>query len=222
MRTWTLALLIACGGGDKDSGSTDTASRSEGSTPYCGETISPLGWDDTAPDGTVPSEAITAFEGEHATEFAYRSTGVAGLTLSIVRAGEPEWVDQEPVYPGTGSTIAIGVVCWDQVRMPITVSFTTDDGGFAETWEQTVSVPGSPYASTTGGDVLRHTVDPAALMGSWTLDEGVDPSEYDYLELTIAGSITAGRVDVNGQQTSGDAVSFGIVQQVGTWGGIDE
>lgn len=215
---FTLALiLVACTGGAKDDDTTDTGGTTATGSgwPYCAETLTPLGWEEAAPDGTVPGEALAPFEGEHVVVLAYEDGGETALTIRVTRAGEPEWVDQEAVYPGTGP--AIGVVCWDHVRMPVAARFTTEDGAFAESWEQTHSAPGAPYSTDDSGLALSYTVDPAMVAGSWTL-EGVDPSGYDFLELAIAGSTGSGTVVVNGQRTTGDAVSFGIVQEVGTWG----
>ncbi len=221
-----LALCAACGGSDdkaegRDSGTATFVSE----WPSCEEVLTPLGWDEAAPDGSVPSEVFAAVEGTTTSNFDFADGTTAPLTITVARSGDPQWVDAEAVYPASG--VEIGIVCPDHVRIPASVLFRTGDGRLDESWTQDHAAGSDAY--TTGlsreGMSLVFTADLEDLGGAWTL-EGVDTSAYDYVELHLGGTVhegvTSGEVSVMGQQTSGDAVSFGPVADVGTWGGAGE
>jgi hypothetical protein len=224
MRHLILCTLIACGSstkGDTVDSAGGSGIPSEGSWPYCEETLTPLGWDEAAPDGTVPAEALAAIEGETAATLTWDGGGSTPLTLTVTADGEPAWVEQEAIYPATGTAPAIGVVCWDQLRIPVSVTLTTEDGQLDETWSQDHSPTPEPYTATgEPGLALWATLDPDALTGSYTLT-GIDPADYDFLQLSITGSllegVSHGGATIEGQQTSGEAVSFGHVANVASW-----
>lgn len=214
-------LVMACGGGDDPSGDDSGSQSLQTGTPYCEDTSTPLGWDEAAPDGTVPSEAIAEVEGSYSGVFTHDNGTTANLTLTVSRSGEPTWIDSEAYYYPDGGP-DLGVICDDGVAMPVSIVFSLSDGVFNENWNQDyfLSISGYYYYYSGSGLGLRTSIDPALLGGSYTVTE-VNPADYDYVEVSFSGSaadgLSTGSVALQGQQTSGSAVSFGHLADLGEW-----
>ena len=147
------------------------------------------------------------------------------ITLSVDLAGDPIFHDREPA-PDTGATdtgFASGAPdyqCPDYLELPVSISFSTDDGAFDET------VTGSIMAMDLSSLWATAELDWTALSGSYTFTE-IDPTEWDSVSLSIsagwAGGDSSGQVDMSASRTvsggsgSGTGMGEGMVGPVLRW-----
>ncbi len=226
MNTKTLSVLLvmaACGVDDDKGAPLGDSGGADGLTgPFCEDVITPLGWDEAAPDGTVPSEAIASLEGSFASTFSHADDTTTPITIDVARTGEPSWVESEVVTTSSGVDIAIE--CPNHVSIPVAVTLRTDDGVLDEAWTQAHRIIGLT-GSSADPILISLIVDPSELGGSWTASD-IDTDDYDFVEVHLQGTVaegqTSGDVSLMGQQTLGESVSFGPVASIGSWGAETE
>jgi hypothetical protein len=162
-----------------------------------------LAWSERSTLGFSADELLNTLGSEGDARLTWAGGGSTPLTLGLERAatGSVEFQTRDFTSDRTGAEPAreIATVCNDVVAIPITLSFTTADGAFAEEWPVTLLAESrtrvSAYAS----------VDVDDLAGSFSVTQ-VDPSRFDRV-LAIA-NLTFG----DGQWTgtlSGQGISEG-------------
>jgi hypothetical protein len=173
----------SAGGETTDSGS-DPSNGGTGEASSSCEAVAttPLGPEDESPLGFTPADFQDFTLGDHASRLTWASGDEVHLTLSVTSAGDASFVDYEVATTGTGPVAEIG--CADDVELPVTVDFATDDGSFDEQWDVVVT-------SLTGQDAaFYHELDLATLGGTYTVTE-VDPTLYDAVRVFVDGRFDA-------------------------------
>jgi hypothetical protein len=217
-----LPVVAACQGGSAGGKTTDS-----GSEPWNGATgaasvaceavaTTPLGPDDESPLGFTPADFQDFTLGDHALRLTWAAGGDVHLTLSVAAAGDASFVDYEVATTGTGPVAAIG--CADDVELPATVDFATDDGSFDERWDVVVT-------SLTGADAaFYHQLDLASLGGTYTVTE-VDPTLYDAVRVFVDGRFDAngpfgtvsGQAEDDGDPSDPSGVASATLFDVAAW-----
>lgn len=150
-----------------------------------------LAWSERSALGFSADELLNALGSEVDARLAWSTSGSTPLTLGIERAsGSVEFQTREFVSDGSGAEIGVPE-CNDAVAVPVTVSFTTADGAFAERWPVTLVAE-----SITRVGVYRQ-VDVNDLEGSFTVTQ-VDPTRFDRVlaifDLAFSAGVWAGRL----------------------------
>jgi len=156
---------------------------------------------------TWPDEATTVLD------LALASTGEAWFVDSVVVPGHGE--EQPAIWP----------ICDDRVAVAVTIQFMTDDGAFAETWDDRVDATSPSEAHWS------RELDLDTLRGDFDLLPFVQSKDYDELRAFVAGSVSAesgnsGRIDgqASGSEDCdpGDTCSSWAEEiDVATWGDPD-
>lgn len=204
-----------CGAGD------DGGAEDEGPAPPGGQTgeetlgcraveSDMLAWSEQSALGFSADTLLNALGSESDARLTWSRGGSTSLTLGIERAsGSVEFQSREFVS-GSGAEPAAetAVVCEDVVAIPVTLSFGTSDGTFAESWPLTLLAESATRVSAS----VR--VDPSDLRGTFSVTE-VDPSQYDevllFVDLTFdddawTGSIS-GQANTAGTSDPDDVAS---------------
>jgi hypothetical protein len=165
----------------------------------------PLGRDEVSALGFSAAEVLAFAVGTFEDALVYEGGGSAALAVVITEGTEGtegagfELQHQELVVTGSGA--AIEPACPDQVALDVAVTFTTDDGVFAEAWD------GALLAMSA--DQAWLTRDLAGAAGSFDpRDYAPAGSDYDevraWLDLTVAPSGLSGSVVGQGSGVIGD------------------
>jgi hypothetical protein len=199
-----VAALPACSGADAGSNDDD------GPAPPGGQTgeedfgcraveTSRLAWSEQSALG-FSADTLLNMLGSDAPQsrLTWSDGGSTPLTLGIERAGgDVEFQAREYVSGNSGAELAVD--CNDVVAIPVTLSFSTLDGAFAEAWPLTL------LAESAARVTARVRVDPGELRGTFSVTQ-VDASRYDevllLVELTFAGDgwtgLVSGQANVAG------------------------
>ncbi len=178
-----------------------------------------LGWDEASPIDTTPREALAVAAGTHTVDLAWTVGGSTPLTLVVSEGGEPAWVESVAVYPDSGTSPAIGVVCEPHLALPVSVDFSTADGAFAESWSVTMAWPQADSSEGVSFSVIEA---PEAVVGTWEPDAASVPdlASYDSVEVAFDGRFVGegpfGSVAVRGERSSGATASLETVE-VARW-----
>jgi hypothetical protein len=178
-------------------------------------TVTPLGF--------APEAILDLVAKPFAGPLAWVGDGTTALTVGYEPDGTAWYVSSE-VVSGSGDTEpAIQPICDDRVEVGVTVTFSTSDGAFAESWAPLRLAATSAEAASWGV-----TLDLHALGGSFDMAPFVERDDYDQLRAWVDGTITGvgasiGRV---GGQASGTSecdpgepcTSWAENVDVATWG----
>lgn len=204
-----LGLLLGCGSDDGSEGERlpslggQTGEENGGCQPVEREQ---LAWSERSTLGFSADELLTALGGEEAARLAWSGGGGTALALRIERdtSSNVELQTRDVVSNGSGAepAIELAITCNDVVAIPVTLSFATADGAFAERWPVTL------LAESRDRVTAAVEVDVADLEGTFTVTE-VDPSHFDRVhviaELTYADAEWTGTLAGRGvSATSSD------------------
>jgi hypothetical protein len=159
-----------------------------------------LAWSELSPLGFSADGLLRAIGSEHETRLTRADGTSTGLTLGLVRvsAGSVAFQTRERASTAGGPADA-GTPCSDAMSVPVTLSFTTNDGAFDETW--TVELLAEDMARATG----HAEIDLLTLDGTYGVTD-VDPASFDevvgILDLELAASAWTG--ELSGQARNGD------------------
>jgi hypothetical protein len=212
LSTLTASCLAACGS-DSDS-STQNGGFSGGQTGEEGVGCQPvqrdpIAWSERSPLGFSADDILAAIGSTRETRLEWEDGTSTALTVGIERAssGQVEFQEREWVASTNGSGIepAVGVPeCNDVVAIPVTLTFTTNDGAFADEWDLTL------LAETTSGVTAFLRFDPSELEGSYTVSE-VDPAAFDdiqaFIELDLSEDGWTGTVSGEASQTNANGTA---------------
>lgn len=185
--------------------------------PYCENTATVVGLDEATALGFSAQQLLDLALGQHDEVFTYADGTESGLSLEVSHAGgEARFVTSEAVYPKSGSTIDIGIECFDRVEVDVSISLATDDGALAESWDGALT--------SSSGEIVDFSqeLDPDALSGSLDFDAFTSEPEYDDQSMWTYGSFTeAGALgEVNGQVSGEDRDSaWAALVEIGAWDG---
>jgi hypothetical protein len=197
------ALAIGCGSGDggaeDDEPTAPGGQTGEETTGCLPVERDMLAWSERSALGFSADELLNALGSESAARLAWSTGGSTPLTLAIERAasGSVEFQTRDYVSDGSGAELAMEVAteCNDVVAIPVTLSFTTADGAFAEEW------PLRLFAESATRVTAFVQVDVADLEGSFTVTQ-VDPSRFDRVlanvQLTFTGGAWTGTLSGQG------------------------
>jgi hypothetical protein len=211
-----LLVLAACPGSGRD----DSASEAGFS---CEATPSVLAIDEVSALGFSGAEVLALAQGTHESVLENADGTSSPLTVSVIYdKGEVRFMDSEPVDDGSGIEFAIG--CTDWVEVDVSVSFSTADGAFAETWLLPVTAMDSSTASFSEDgtpDSFSGSIDFSAMLG--------EPGSYDDASVFVEGAFDAvgpsGEIDLQttGHEGEGDdGVSWANIDIFATWGSTSE
>lgn len=222
MRTFALTLSVAFAAActtTEHSKPTDSDSGSYGRPDYiaCEDTTTALDLADVSPLGFSGDDVLAMVAGplSAAAEWSERA-GAPTVTVSVMTAGTAIFHDLEPALD-TGGAVAEGAPdgpCSDALELPVTVSFSTDDGAFAEHSTTAMWVTDLAYVS------VGAALDPAALGGTFTFTE-IDPAEWDSVTLDLSNSWTGdgitGQVSMQASREVGPNTGEGMIGPVLQW-----
>ena len=163
---------LGCGSGGGGSGPPEAACVAVESRSLAWSEQSPLGF---SADGLL--RALGSERETRLTRADGTSTGLH-LGLSRVSAGSVQLQTRERESSVPGQADA-GTACGDVMRVPATLSFTTNDGAFDETW------PIELVAEDTARAAGRAEFDLLAVAGDYSVTE-VDPASFDQVVGAIA------------------------------------
>jgi len=172
--------LGGCGGGG------DGASEDDAPPPPGGQTGEEtvgclpverhmLAWSERSTLGFSADELLNALGSESDARLAWSGGGSTPLTLGIERAsGSVEFQQRAYVDDASGAEAAneLATECNDVVAIPVTLSFDTADGAFAEAWPVTLLAESPTHVSTVT------QLDLADVEGTFVVTQ-VDASRYD-------------------------------------------
>lgn len=169
------SLALGCGSDDgPDDGAPPPSGGQTGEETFGCQPVSRdgLAWSERSPLGFSADELLAALGGEVEARLAWSEGGSTPLTLTIERqsGGSVEFQEREFVSDGSGAELA-AAECGDVVAIPITLSFSTADGAFAESWPVTL------LAESTARVTAYARVDVEELAGSFSVTQ-VDPSRF--------------------------------------------
>jgi len=135
-----------------------------------------LAWSERSTLGFSADELLNALGSEGDARLTWAGGGSTPLTLEIERtaSGSVEFQTRDFVSDGSGAEPAreIATACNDVVSIPITLSFATADGAFAEEWPVTLLAESRTVVTAS------ISVDVDDLEGSFRVTQ-VDPSRFD-------------------------------------------
>ena len=191
----SLFALVGCTGVDPFDGG---QSGEEGI--QCGAiATTELGADEASVLGFGRTEVAALTEGAHATTLRYEAGGESALTLSVT-LGDARFLDMDWIDDGTGelATPATEIGCADVVEVDASVGFSTEDGGFDETWDTALSAPMAELAN------FWVELDLDALGGSFVY---TPDDTYEAITAYAQGSFdtsgATGEISATGQQSEG-------------------
>jgi hypothetical protein len=197
------ALATGCGSGDggsEDDEPTPPGGQTGEETLGCQPVERDmLAWSERSSLGFSADELLNALGSESAARLAWSSGGSTPLTLRIERAagGSVEFQTRDYVSDGSGAEPAseIATECNDVVAIPVTLSFATADGAFAEEWPLTLLAESATRVSAYA------QVDVDDLDGTFSVTQ-VDPSRFDrvlaIVQLTFSGGAWTGTLSGQG------------------------
>lgn len=151
--------------------------------PVCVETPTDVAADAISAGGFSANDLLALASGARADTLTWSDDTTTPLALELTSDGEGAlWIDSVADY--TGVSIDIGIICTPRLEVPATVSFTTDDGAFADVFD--TQLVGSD------ADSAGFTVDLVDATLAGTFDPTDWPtSEYDTLDMAITGTFVA-------------------------------
>lgn len=187
----------------------------------CEWTRTPVGDDEDPGVGFTPGEVYAAVEGEHRAVLRFEDGGSTGLSITLARGGAgAEWASAVATDPDTGEALSAEdtqAACPSTLELGLTWTFVTDDGAFDEVFEVTVE------PEVASGVDLGTLVQLDAIEGSF-VPEGMDPAEWDTVELQLFGSVgsagTTGEVALHAERrviTDTSDADESEEWTVGTW-----
>jgi hypothetical protein len=168
-----------------------------------------LAWSERSALGFSADELLNSLGSESTDRLSWSNGSGTPLTLGVERAasGRVEFQARDYVSDGSGAEPAaeIATECNDVVAIPVTLSFATADGAFAERWPVTLLAESSARVSAYA------QVDVDDLEGSFSVTQ-VDPSRFDrvlaIVQLTFADGAWTGTLSGQGiMEGSGSADS---------------
>ncbi|HTV25204.1 MAG TPA: hypothetical protein VMG12_41205 [Polyangiaceae bacterium] len=202
---WT---SVGCGAGDDDTVDDDgTVPPPGGQTGE--ETLGcraverqMLAWSELSSLGFSADNLLNTLGSESAARLSWSNGGGTSLTLGVERASaRVEFQSREFTSNSSGAEPAaeIGIDCKDVVAVPVTLSFSTADGAFAEAWPLTLLADSATHVNTS----VR--LDPNDVAGTFSVTQ-VDPNQYDdvrlFVDLTFADGAWTG--SISGQANTAD------------------
>lgn len=176
-----------------------------------------LAWSERSALGFSADELLNSLGSESTDRLTWSGGGTTPLTLGIERAasGSVELQTRDFVSDGSGAEPAaeIATECNDVVAIPITLSFATADGTFAERWPLTLLAESRTKVSAYA------QIDVDELEGTFSVTQ-VDPSRFDrvlaIVQLTFADGAWTGTLSgqgiLDGSSDSDSATSASLFE----------
>lgn len=191
--------------------------------PECVDAERPIGAYETTPIGVLAAEVanLVASESEHV--LIWQDGTATPLTVTIGLTGGAWFVDSEPLATDDPSGTVV-TYCEDRVELDAMIGFQTEDGRFAEVWDEqrlVATVPGSVTA--------YQALDLDHLTGTFALEPYVYSTDYQHLRAWVhlvsmgPGALT-GAVEGQAVGTEGDCLEADPCEtwaervEVATWG----
>lgn len=199
----------------------DLGNKTEGDSPHCEDTRSTLAPEEVSALGFSANELLPLAEGEFSETLIYKDQSSTALLLSFTPdLSAVSFVDSEAVYPesSSGVTVDIGVICEDRLEVGGTLSFSTEDGLFADVFSGVLSAMEVTTASLS--------VDLMEQASAGTFDPESYPTDvYDSMNMAMVavwdadgsnGAISGSTLHDEG--CDGDVCSASSEQlEVGSW-----
>ena len=204
--------------GDGDTGTPNGPGDGLGEGYVCAEqSRTPLTLDATSPGGFSADEILALVGAEHGSTLQFLSDGFLSEDLKgssdamrlglEVRGIMAEYIDVE--LEGDGSGDLPGVECPDRLEIPVTLTFETEGGLFAESAETTL------VATEAGRATISMRMDPGSIDGSFDGAAAFPDVNLNYLEITgeFSAESTGGSLLAEIESGSGDDgfVGFGVI-----------
>jgi hypothetical protein len=151
-----------------------------------------LAWSERSTLGFSADELLNTLGAEHQSRLTYPDGTSTTLTLALERtSSQVEFQERDYTSDQSGREPAIGTECKDIIAVPVKLTFTTNDGAFADSWSLSLL---AESASTATGYVQ---LDLDTLVGSYTVTE-VDPAAFDevlaFITLDFEAALWSGTV----------------------------
>jgi hypothetical protein len=138
------------------------------------------------------------------------------VSLSVVAAGDPVFHDRSPADSG-GSGTSASNACPDTLEVPVSLSFSSGDGAFAEGVATALTVLDVNALSVSA------PLDWTALSGSFAFVT-IDPTAWDLVSLDLESTLTpavSGQVQVSATKDTGPSTGKGFVGPLLRWPPLD-
>lgn len=204
---WAFSMAAAaCGSSDSNGNDPNaggqTGEENVGCLPV--ETTN-LAWSERSSLGFSADELLNSLGADRQTRLTWDDGSSTSLTMTLARAsGAPTLQQREWTDDGSGRELAAGSECNDVVTVPATLTFTTNDGAFAEAWSLTLLADGSSSASG------YMQLDLNELQGDFEVTM-VDPADYEavtaFVNLSFDGARWTGTISGQASRTEGQTSS---------------
>jgi hypothetical protein len=164
-----------------------------------------LAWSERSPLGFSADELLNSLGAERDSRLTWSDGTSTTLSLALARRvnGSVEYQEREYVSDGSGAEL-VAPTCPDVVSIPVTLTFSTGDGKFAEEW----ALPLLAESATRASGFSR--VELGTLEGSFTVTQ-IDPAQFDdvlaHVTLTLESSAWSGTLSGQAVKEMGPSVS---------------
>jgi hypothetical protein len=220
LRRFTAQALLAAAalgcGADSHSAALDGPSVSGGQTGEETTGCQPvqtrrLAWSERSPLGFSADELLNSLGAQRDARLTWEDGTSTTLSLALARgaSGSVEYQEREYGSDSSGAepAAAIGTECLDVVSIPITLSFSTGDGAFAEEW----ALPLLAESATRATGFSK--IELSALEGSFTVTQ-IDPAQFDevlaHVTLTLASNAWSGALAGEAVKATGSSPSDSV------------
>lgn len=202
--SWLLAFNVGCGadsdgtpGGDRAPGGGQTG-EDTGCLPIEGG-VDTLAWSERSPLGFSADEVLGSLGSSREGRLTWSDGASTTLHLELERrAGDVEFQTREWRDDGSGRELASGA-CGDALVVPVTLSFSTGDGAFAESWPLELSIEMAAQARGF------YFFDLGSVEGSYVPE--TDTSSLDdvraFIDVTFTGDGWSGQLRGQGTRSEG-------------------
>jgi hypothetical protein len=190
---WVWVPFVAALGCGSDGSPDESSDRTP--APNCPQPSAPrsLAWSERSPLGFSADEVLAALGAQFEGRLTYADGTTTALTVGLERgSGDVEY--RESPFQDAGLEPMGEPICFYGVLLPATLSLTTNDGAFAETWPALIVADSATAAFGGVSPVILDT-----LMGSYTVSE-LDPAQYDdvwvQLSITFKANLWSGHLSM--------------------------
>jgi hypothetical protein len=163
-----------------------------------------LAWSERSPLGFSADELLNSLGVERDSRLTWNDGTSTTLSLALARgaSGSVEYQERDYVSDSSGAEPAalIGMDCLDVVSIPVTLTFSTGDGKFAEEWALPLLAESATRA--TGFSEIELST----LEGSFTVTQ-IDPAQFDevlaHVTLTLGSSVWSGTISGQAVKATG-------------------
>jgi hypothetical protein len=177
-----------------------TGEETVGCLPVEGDTRA-LAWSERSALGFSADEVLRTLGSSQEVRLTYQDGSTTTLQMEIERRDDGvEFQNREWQDDGSGRELAMSGECNDAVVIPVTLSFSTNDGAFDESWPLELAVETATEAT------VFSVVNLDTLEGDFALDEAETSGLVNvqaFISLALTGDDWSGDLSGQGTRSSG-------------------